>query len=132
MVRGSHRGSRRHGLRDCAGGRRADRRVDRPWPVPSKLPTPRALQETMDEYQRRAVALGSPRGRHQRDALIAYRVLCAQMHAWLALRAQGQARSVVPSPGARPRIRPLLREALAECARAGCGSRNLGEGMLCE
>ncbi len=132
MVRRSHRGSRGHRSRYYAGGREADRRADRPWPVPSKLPTTRALQETMDEYQRRAVALGSPRGRHQRDALIAYRVLCAQMHAWLALRAQGQARPVVPAPGSRPRIRPLLREALAECAQAGCGSPNLGEGMHCE
>lgn len=86
------------------------------WPAPCQPMAERDLIALIDEYERRALAIGQPFGAYQRRAFRTYRTIAAQLRGWLAGARRRREALRVPPP-----VVPLspLRGALDML----CGSR---------
>ena len=90
-----------------------------PWPRPSKLPGDARLLELIDEYERRAYAIGVPGGERERRAFAAYRGFAICARGWQRELSRARPRPVeatnarAPGPVARP-----FRQALDALSRA--------------
>jgi hypothetical protein len=83
------------------------------WPRPGKPPGEDLLLEIIDEYERRAVAIGLPESERDRAAFTAYRSLALCARRWLDERIGSRPARMPATEEHLPAVRPcLLRQAL--------------------
>lgn len=83
------------------------------WPRPEQIPSEARLLETIDEYERRAVAIGLPSNERDRSAFMAYRSLAICARGWLEELIRARPKRVPAITASGPSARPcLLRQAL--------------------